>query len=36
MLGVLNVAGFTAFWICARVSPELNPLKKAFADSCAV
>ena len=26
MLGVLNVAGFTAFWICARVKPELNPL----------
>ena len=35
MLGVLKVAGFTAFWICARVNPELKSLKKALAEVCA-
>jgi hypothetical protein len=36
MLGVLKVAGFTAFWICASVKPELYPAWNAFAETWAV
>ncbi len=33
MLGVLNDAGAMADLICARVSPEVKPLKNALAEA---